>query len=157
MKYTRRIRNRFGPGKKAGNLFLPALLLNVLVLGCGDSTSPVATLWQGTLSPVPPSQVSGETAAVTQFGRTEISVEIRLAEPDLVYSWRVESGDCQSDGIIQAGPTLYPPITPGEAGLGSSIATIPTLFKSGSQLAVKVFSTEGASERLASCGPLTER
>jgi hypothetical protein len=133
------------------------MFLLLFLPGCEDSTGPITTLWQGTLSPVPPSQVSGETAAVTQFGRTEVSIEIRRAEPDVVYSWSVEEGECQSDGVIQGGPTLYPPLTPSEAGQAFSIAVFPSLFKSGSQLSVKVFSTEGASERLASWGKLSER
>lgn len=157
MKIFRQARNRIRPGGRGPRIFLPAMFLLLFSPACEDSTAPVATLWEGTLSPVPPSQVSGVTAAVTQFGRTEVSIEIRLAEPDLVYTWQVETGGCQSEGQIQGGPALYTPLSPGEAGMASAIAVLPNLFESGSQLSVKVFSPEGASQRLASCGKLNER
>ena len=128
-----------------------------LLTGCGDPSGPVLTLWEGTLSPVPPSRINGQTAAATQFGRTEVSIEIRFAEPEAVYLWRVESGDCQSEGEIKDGPLMYPPLTTGESGLASSNAVLSSLFKSGSSLAVKVYSSEGEAEVLVSCGSLVER
>ena len=124
---------------------------------CGDSTGPVSTLWEGNLTPVPPSQVSGQVAAVTQFGRTEVSIQIRFADPGSTHNWRVESGNCQADGTIQGGLAVYPPLTAGEGGSNSQTAILSSQFKSGSQLAVKVFnSVEGGSGEMVSCGELVE-
>lgn len=138
-------------------ILLLALASFPVLAGCSDSTGPILTLWEGTLSPIPPSQVSGTTAAVTQFGRTEISIDITLAEPGIVYTWRVEESTCQSGGPIQDGPAVYPPLEAEEGGTASASIFLTSQFKSGSQLAVKVFRPEGGSgERMVSCGTLQE-
>lgn len=132
------------------------LLGALLLTACEDATAPVFTLWQGVLSPIPPSRIAGQAAAATQFGRTEVSIEIRAAEPEAVYRWQVESGTCEGEGQIQGGPSAYPPLTPGETGLASSRIILSSLFKSGSLLAVKVYSTDQPQEVLVSCGALVE-
>jgi hypothetical protein len=154
MKHRIRLPIRPKPGVRFILVFLAGL---AVLAGCADPSGPTFTLWEGTLFPVPPSRIKGQTAAATQFGRTEVSVEIRLAEPEGVYLWRVESGDCQSEGEIKDGPLMYPPLTAGESGLASSNAVLSSLFKSGSSLAVKVYSWDGEVEVLVSCGSLAER
>ena len=132
-------------------------LLGILLFtACSDPSGPIFTLWEGTLSPVAPSRITGQTAAVTQLGRTEVSLEIRLAERESVNRWRLESGNCRGEGEIQGGPLIYPPLAAGESGLASSSAFLSVLFKSGSNLAVKVYSDVGGQEVLVSCGILDE-
>lgn len=138
-------------------VFLLVLGMVPCWIACSTGTEPVFTLWEGNLSPVPPSQVSGNAAAVTQFGRTEVSIQIRFGDPGAGYTWRVESGTCQGEGTIQDGPAVYPPLTASEAGTDSQNIFLSSLFRSGSQFAVKVFSSDGgAAETMVSCGSLTE-
>ena len=144
------------PGNRTKAVFL-VLGLVPFWASCSSSTGPLLTLWEGNLSPLPPSHLSGQVAAITQFGRTEVSIDIRMAEPGTVYTWRVESGTCQGEGVIQDGPAVYPDLMPGEGGTDSEQVFLSSLFKPGSQLAVKVFDSVGGSGgEMVSCGELVE-
>jgi hypothetical protein len=140
-------------------LSVPVLFFVALCLSsCGDAKGPLLTLWEGDLAPIPPSQISGDVAAVTQFGRTEVEISIRLAEPGTIYTWRIESGTCQSEGVIQDGPAMYPQLEASEGGNASENTILASLFRRGSVLAAKVFRPDGgAGEELVSCGMLVEK
>jgi len=136
--------------RTGSSLYLAASLF---VAACSDGTSPVFTLWEGTLQPIPPSTIEGSTAAVSQFGRTEASIEIRQAEAGVTYGWRIDSGDCQAPGEVQAGLAVYPPLTADEAGTASEEAVIGVVFQSNSRIAARVYrSLEGGGEEILACG-----
>lgn len=136
---------------------LAPLLFTLLVLGCTSSTEPDFFLWEGVLEPVPPSTVSGITAAVSQFGRTEVSVEIRQAPADAVFGWKVNTGTCQSEGTIRGGVGAYPSIETDESGVGAEDAVLSGLFRSGEAYAVRVYSDQGGGvQTVISCGELEE-
>jgi hypothetical protein len=132
------------------------LALSLLLGGCQDATAPVITTWEGTLTPEPPQVLSGRVAAVSQFGRTIISIQVEDAEPDLVYGWRINAGSCQSEGSLQGGSASYPPLSPGESGTASGETTLPGLFRSGESYAAWVYLSEGASQEIVACGELEQ-
>jgi hypothetical protein len=138
---------------------LAGLVWSTLLLGaCSSATEPTVTLWEGTLSPTVAGGITGTVAAVSQFGRTQVSVEIRQAEAGSSYGWRIESGSCQAPGQIQGGTAVYPPLEPGEAGTASENAVIGRVFKSGSLLIARVYQTlQGGGEEVLACGSLQEQ
>jgi hypothetical protein len=119
---------------------------------CSSSTAPIFTQWEGDLSPIPPATVSGRAAAVTQFGRTQLSVQIQEAEPEVIYGWRVDSGTCENAGAIQGGEAAYPPLAAGAGGTASSEAILPVEFRASGQFSVRVFLE--VSEETVACGEL---
>ena len=123
---------------------------------CSSSTGPLVTRWETTLSPVAPSRIRGQAAALTQFGRTEVSVEIRLADPETAYPWRVESGTCITSGNIQDGPAVYIPLSTGEAGTADQTVTLSSKFHPDDQLSAKVFAPGSGSQDMVACGVLEE-
>jgi hypothetical protein len=136
---------------------LVPLLFTLLMLGCTSSTEPDFYLWEGVLKPVPPSTISGVTAAVSQFGRTEVSVEIRQAQADAVFGWRVNAGTCQSEGVIRGGVGAYPNIETDESGIGAEDAILSGLFRSGESYAVRVYADQGGgAQTVVTCGDLEE-
>lgn len=130
--------------------------LSLLLGGCQDATAPVITTWEGTLTPEPPHVVSGRVAAVSQFGRTSISIQVEDAEPDVVYGWRINAGSCQNEGALQGGSAFYPALSPGESGTASGDSTLPGLLKGGESYAAWVYLSEGAGQEIVACGELEQ-
>lgn len=128
------------------------ILAGAFVAACSSSTSPTFTQWEGDLAPIPPATVEGRAAAVTQFGRTEVSIQITEAEPEVSYGWRIDTGSCQGSGTIQGGDASYPGLTPGAGGTATANAILPVIFPANGAFAVRVFLD--ASERVVSCGEL---
>ena len=128
------------------------LLAGGLAWACSSSTAPLFTQWEGNLVPIPPATVEGRAAAVTQFGRTEISIQITDAEPGVSYGWRVDTGSCQNPGILQGGDASYPGLTPGPGGTATANAILSALFPATGAYAARVFLEE--SEKVVACGEL---
>ena len=139
------------PGRRVGRI----LAWVVLVAACGGPTEPRLTKWEGSLVAVPPSAITGQVAAVSQFGRTEISLLLEDAEVGTPHGWRVDSGDCQENGLIQGGSAQYPLLVPAEGGTGSAHTAVPGMFDPDGEYAARVFVTgEGGSEQILACGEL---
>ena len=152
---TRRLPPPPSKGRRPAGLSILCLLL--LALGCSSSTEPDFFLWEGVLQPVPPSTVSGVTAAVSQFGRTEVSVEIRQAQAETLYGWRVNEGTCQAEGTIKAGVGAYPLMETDESGIATEDAVISGLLRSGTSFTVRVYlPQEGGGQTVVACGNLEE-
>jgi hypothetical protein len=133
------------------------LLCLPILAACGSSTEPVLTIWEGDLEPVLPATVGGMVAAVSQFGRTEASIQITDAEAGHTYFWRIDSGTCQGAGETQGGVAAYPPLTPGQAGMASTDAVLSTVFKPDRDFAARVYlSGGGGGEQVVACGPLRQ-
>ncbi|HSG47269.1 MAG TPA: hypothetical protein VLA43_05550 [Longimicrobiales bacterium] len=134
---------------------LPALLL---ASGCSSVTEPEVTLWEGNVTAVAPATVTGVVAAVSQFGRTQISIQIRQAEDGGNYAWRVETGSCQNPGTLQGGAALYPLlVVTGPALTADADATIPGQFSSGGAYIARVIQLgEVGAETVVACGSLLE-
>ncbi len=126
------------------------------ILGCGSATEPVLTTWEGELSPRPPGFIEGQVAAVTQFGRTQASIQIRNGNPDVVYTWRINAGTCDQEGLIQGGLASYQPLTPGEGGTAEANAVLDAVFRPGDQFAARVLRPDGGSETVVACGTLEQ-
>ena len=125
---------------------------------CSSSTVPSVTLWEGTLSPAPPGSVSGQVAAVSQFGGIQASAEIRLATPGETYRWRLVVGTCAAPGRVVGGEALYPVLRVGEGRTAQAQTALPGELASGGSYAALVFRVQdgGAEERVA-CGQMVER
>lgn len=134
-------------------ILVPALFFAALG-GCESSTAPVITTWEGTLAPRPPHFMSGRVAAVTQFGRTIVSIQVEEGEPGVTYGWRLNAGTCQQEGEIQGGTASYPPLNPGETGTASGETTLAEVFRDGDTYAARVFLSTGGSEEMVACGEL---
>lgn len=136
---------------------LPLLTLIPLMSGCGSITEPLVTRWEGNLEPIFPSAVSGQVAAVSQFDRTQASIQIERGEVGVTYRWHIESGDCQGNGQIQGGVAVYPQLVPNEVGTAGGETTLSTVFEPKSVFAARVFRVlEGESEQVVACGDLRE-
>ncbi|MFO8173251.1 MAG: hypothetical protein R6T96_03140 [Longimicrobiales bacterium] len=145
------------PGSCGKRLSTTVVLLLVLS-ACSSGTEPVATLWEGNLIPSTPGGLTGTVAAVSQFGRTLVSIQIRQAEAEETYGWRVESGSCQDPGQILGGEALYPPLVTDQAGSAIQDTSLATLFRSGSFFAAVVFRQgQGGTEEILACGDLQEQ
>mgnify|MGYP001828187286 CR=1 FL=1 len=137
--------------------FRGLLFLASLLSACSDSTGPIFTFWEGTLEPIRPSLVGGRVVAVTQHGRTDVGINMEDGDPGTTYAWRVDSGTCQEEGIIQGGAAQYPLLLPGHGGSDSAEATLSALFKSGKQFAGRISRVnEDGSEQVVACGELEE-
>lgn len=140
--------------------FAPLALVafGAALAGCSSSTMPSVTLWEGTLSPVPPASVSGQVAVVSQFGGIQTSLEIRLATPGATYRWRLAEGSCTTPGRVIGGVALYPQLTVGEGRTAQALTTLPGEFSTGKSYVALVFRlVDGGAEQPAACGPLVER
>lgn len=134
---------------------LSALLL--ASAACSDVTAPRTTLWEGNLSPTAPATVSGVAAAVSQFGRTLVSIQVRQATEGVSYRWGVYAGTCASPGALQGGAALYPVLAPGPTMTAEAEASLPGEFRSGGQYMAEVLALgEGGSEVRVACGTLLE-
>jgi len=129
------------------------LLAGSLTGACSSSTAPIFTQWEGNLIPVPPATVGGRAAALTQFGRTEVSIQVNEGVPGVSYGWRVETGNCQNSGTVQGGTASYPQLTPGAGGTATASATLAEIFPATGAFAVRVFLEESGT--VVSCGELS--
>ena len=136
-------------------LCLPALFLGFAA--CSTSTEVGYSFWEGTLVPLGDHMETGLAAAVTQFGRTEASVEIRQAEADALYGWYLQNGTCDMGGNILGGVASYPLVQTDEAGTGNMSALVSTRLRPGSAYAVRVYRPLDSGEEMpVACGNLQE-
>jgi len=112
------------------------------------------TRWEGDLVPILPSTVSGLVAAVTHFGRTDVSIFIEQAEAGLTYGWRIDSGTCEGSGAIQGGRAVYPDLVASEAGTAGGDTALSALFEADFQLAARVVRSVDGAEQVVACGEL---
>lgn len=135
-----------------------ALLAGLAALAsCGDTTAPLVTAWRATLTPVLPYAISGRAAALTQAGRTRVTISIEGGEMEDRYSWRVERGTCAAPGALVGGVASYPPLEPGTGGSADAEASISELFQFGDDLIVRVLvDGEGLAVITAACAPFEE-
>lgn len=129
----------------------------VVAAGCGDATAPLVTAWRATLSPVLPYAISGRAAALTQAGRTRVTISIEGGEAAESYAWRVERGTCAAPGALVGGVASYPPLEPGTGGSADAEASLSELFRFGDDLIVRVLvDGEGPAVITAACAPFEE-
>ena len=143
--------------KKLGSSTGSLLFVFLAFSACSTSTDPTTSLWEATLSPILPSVVSGNAAAVAQFGRTEASVEIRQGEPGTFYGWRINAGTCDGEGALQGGIAAYPLMEADETGIASADALLSTVLRSGGSYAARVYlPLSGGGQEILACGNLQE-
>jgi hypothetical protein len=143
-------------GARVSGCFWP-LILVPLFLSCDTSTEVEYSFWEGTLVPLGTNFETGNAAAVTQFGRTEVSVEIRQGTAETTYGWYLQTAACQADGLVAGGVASYPPLATDESGVATASAVISTLLRSGRSYAVRLYRPlEDQGEELVACADLQE-
>lgn len=141
---------------KTSSLFSLAAFLPLL-LSCSTSTEVRYSFWEGTLQPVLPNQEGGIAAAVSQFGRTEVSVELRQGQAGATYGWHLKSGSCQAPGTIVGGVANYALMETDESGIATESATVSGVLRSGDSYSVRVYRPlENGGEDVVACGDLVE-
>lgn len=126
-----------------------------LLAGCVGPVETAPSAWQGTLVPVAPGAVTGTAAAVSQAGRTLVSVEIRGGAPGS-YGWRMVGGLCAAPGDIRGGIALYTALMVGPEGTAHADAAIPGELSPGGRYAVQVLGADGVAQPVVACADLTE-
>ncbi len=126
-----------------------------LLAGCVGPVEFAPGAWQGTLVPVAPGTVTGTAAAVSQAGRTLVSVEVRGGAPGS-HGWRMVDGACAEPGGVRGGVALYPPLEVGAGGTAHAEAAIPGELSPGGRYAVQVLVADGAGQQVVACADLKE-
>lgn len=129
------------------------LLLLCAVAGCVGPVETAPGVWEGTLVPVPPANLTGTVAAVSQAGRTVVTVEIRGGTPGS-HGWRTVDGGCAAPGAVRGGVALYPALVVGPGGTARAEASVPGELSPGGRYAVQVLGAGPAAEEVAACGDL---
>lgn len=107
------------------------------------------------MNPVPPGSVFGRVAAVTQFGRTEVSIRVEGGDRDVAYGWRIDSGTCQERGSIQGGAAVYPALSAGDDASAEAVAVLATHLNVQKAYSARVFLPDvGGAEQVVACGEL---
>lgn len=121
--------------------------------GCVGPVDTAPGLWEGTLVPQPPGTVTGTAAAVSQAGRTRVTVEIRGGTPGS-HGWRMVDGACAAPGAVRGGVALYPALAVGPGGTARSEASIPGELSPGGRYAVQVLGAGTAADEVVACADL---
>ena len=139
------------PPAPAGCLIMAALCLS----GCSDIVAPTRSGWEGELEPVPPAEVRGSVAVISQSGRSETSILITNAVPGETYSWRIRSGSCDTSGDVVGGAAVYPPLSPDDTGEAEGQTTLSRELEPGNTYAALVFLSPAVGDaELVACGEL---
>ena len=140
-----------------GFSILGSLTLFLGFAACSTSTEVNYSFWEGTLVPLGDNMETGLAAAVTQFGRTEASIELRQGEAEALYGWYLQAGTCEMEGTILGGIASYPLVQADEAGTGNRSALLSTRLQPGSAYAVTVYRALDTGEDMpVACGNLQE-
>lgn len=144
----------------------PALL--AISLGCSSrearqtTMSPMETQWHGRIYPVV--GAAGEraednsvaNATMTRLGdlRVRATVTLRGGLTGGSYPWHVHVGSCGSGGAILGDPDEYPPLVPGNDGMGSVTATFDASLDPGGAYHVNIHRSEEEMATIVACGDL---
>ncbi|HEU5211066.1 MAG TPA: hypothetical protein VFU06_16840 [Longimicrobiales bacterium] len=119
----------------------------VVFCGCVTGTEPEIYPWEGRIVG---SEVSGNVAVLSQFGRTEVSIQIAGAQPDASYAWRINEDTCAHEGALVGGAASYPALETDASGSAVQENTLPGMLRHGRAFAARVL--DGAS--VVACGEL---
>lgn len=128
------------------------LVVAVALAACAGPVDVGQTAWQATFSGGP-GGISGSVGAVSVAGRTHASIAIQRAAPGQQYGWRIQQGDCQSEGALVGAAASYPVLTAAGDGTAGADIFLSRILNSG-PYAARVVQLQSAGEGLAACAPL---
>lgn len=134
---------------------LTSILCTTFAAACGGATEPVVLAWEAELDPSGPGGVSGSAAMVSQYGRTDMSIQIQSSAAGATYQWRINEGGCGAPGALVGGAAIYPPLTVQAASSASADANMGGMLDQDRTYAARVFGTSvGGGEVLVACGEM---
>lgn len=145
MRSTKRTRMRHGRAIPLAALCLAA--------ACTSATDVSVSAWEGTLTGIGPSGVSGSVAMVSQYGRTDVSILLSAALPDTTYGWRINRGTCTDEGDLLGGLAVYQDLDTNSEGTVSRETTLSAVPQPGGSYAARVLLPSGTGQVVA-CGEL---
>jgi hypothetical protein len=122
--------------------------------GCSDITLPQRTAWEGELQSLPPAQVGGSVAVLSQSGRSETSILITGAQREATYAWRIRTGSCEAGGDVVGGVAIYPTLSPDASGQAEGETILSRQLDRDGTYATWVFQVLEDAEEPAACGSL---
>ncbi len=129
------------------------LILATGLAACTGAVDLGQTAWQASFNGGP-SGISGSLAALSVSGRTHLSIAIQRAVPGQQYGWRVQRGDCQSEGTLVGAAATYPTLTAADDGTaGTDNVYLSQILNSGPYV-VRVVKLSAGGEVLAACAAL---
>lgn len=130
----------------------PVLILFGLLAGCGTSTAPAVTTWQGTLTAVRPHDlIEGSVAVVSKFDRLDAGIHVDNAPTGQTLTWQIRSGSCDQPGDIVGGRAVYPALTPDSGGSADAEAFVDQTLRADGRYQASVFDPNGT---VLACGSL---
>lgn len=132
-----------------------------LVHGCSiDVQEPLSTLWEGQLSSVDGSGLSGSVAAVSRADDTEVGIVVNGGEVGDRWVWRLRRGSCDAPGTALGSPEAFPVLEaeeqeggpePGLVVEAEARTVLPTTLDRNSDYHATV-AAEAAPDSLLACG-----
>lgn len=124
-------------------------------LACSDAVLPLTTTWEGTLSPLSPSdRVSASVGVLSQAGRARISIQMSGGAEGRTYAWRVREGSCEAPGATVGGEAQYPRLEPNANGITTGETVLSRELNPEGAYAGWIFRVTGTDEVAAACGGL---
>lgn len=128
------------------------LVVVATLAACAGAVDIGQTAWQATFSGGT-AGISGSVGAVSVSGRTHASISIQRAVPGQAYGWRIQRGDCQSEGQLVGSAAVYPTLTAADDGTAGADVFLSQILASG-PYAARVVKLQSGGEVLAACASL---
>lgn len=92
-------------------------LLVVFTAACSiDLMQPAPSAWQARTLLPGGSLATAEVLAASQFGNTEVTIQLDGAEPGVEYRWHIRRGTCEVPDLVFGGTARYPLLQVPEGG-----------------------------------------
>ncbi len=124
----------------------------VLLAACASGTEPEIYAWEGELVGTPGNPLNGNVAVISQFGRTEVSIQIEGGEPAATYAWRINEGTCAQEGDLLGGAASYPDLETNGEGTATANNTLAGSLRPDGGFAARVL----ADAVVSACGELRQ-
>lgn len=113
--------------------------------------------WNGSLSGQGAgASITGTIKALSNDGRTEVTVALNGASPDAVHPWHVHEGACGSGGPIVGDASAYSPLRVGSGGSASDVATLSLELDEAKDYYVNVHASASDMQTIIACGDLDD-
>lgn len=123
--------------------------------GLTDVDTPQAVGFEGAFEPeAPESLISGNAAALTQFGNTQVDLTVSGLEPDTEFRWVIREGTCEGEGEPLVSPDAIPVLQSDEEGSAALQWTLGRELNATRDYAVEIFDGPAGEEGRLACAQL---
>ncbi len=129
------------------------LFAALALVACNNAVTFGEAAWQAQLV-APPGGITGSVGAVSQSNRTDVSIAIQRAVAGQQYAWRIQRGDCQTEGVTVGGAAIYPTLVANDSGSAEARAVLSQVLGSGPYAARVYLVQSGGGQTQAACGVL---